>query len=177
MINQFKLLLVLLLSLTFASGFILVRSIKLKQTGMIVAATMIFFFFLSNLLLAWSLRDVAKLMNFMRERFSFLKKDYYGESDATNPLNQRVVTQTPALPSVQQVTQTFQDCVKSGGEVKGCLTASNVAVYPEICSDLCQSVYGKQDLAMGIYGVNPYCQTICSELMRQQRNSCSSGLC
>ncbi len=177
MVNQFKLLLVLLFLLTFAAGYILVKSIKIKSSGMIVASSMIFFFFLSNLLLAWNLRDVAKLMNFMRERFSFLKKDYYAESDATNPLNRRVVTQTPPLPTAEQVTKTFMDCVQAGGEVKGCLTASNVAVYPEICSELCQSVYGKQDLQMGIYGVNPYCQTICGELMRQQRNSCSSGLC
>lgn len=162
----------LILFLTFfliLSAIILYKAYKINNLPIIICIMPILFYFAMMFTVALQFKNykVPTIFEHFKQKFQ----------DPPNPPKVFAYIQTvnPEIPTPAKVFQTFSDCVKQGNEIKGCMTSSSVALYPELCSDMCQEIYGKQDLAMGIYGTNSYCSTLCSELMRQQRDSSSSG--
>lgn len=79
-----------------------------------------------------------------------------------------IKTNQPELPTDIQIKQKYNACMQKGGTLKGCLSEASAGLDTNVCKDLCQQL---------INPLSPYCTSVCTEQMYQQRNSCAGGTC
>ncbi len=80
----------------------------------------------------------------------------------------KIVRTEPVIPTMDEVKNSYTNCLSNGNPIKDCLSNSGAGLYPEICRELCDMAYGPRNL---------YCGKVCGQMMSQQRDSCSAGLC
>lgn len=91
-------------------------------------------------------------------------------SEIPTPLNvfNRIETTQPILPDNIQIKQKYNTCIQNGGTMKGCLTDASAGLNTNVCKELCHEL---------VSPLSPYCTSVCTDQMYQQRNSCAGGAC